>query len=76
MAFTKDDREYIKGTIDDAITPVKDGLVRLEKQFDDHDKETVDIKTTQDKMLGAWNLCKYAIIPVAVALITWYITKG
>ena len=79
MAFTKDDREYIKDTVETAIKPVKESIVRLEDQFDKHDDETKDINDVQQRMLGAWNLCKYAIIPVAAviigAVIAWFLMK-
>ena len=79
MALTKDDRGYIKDSMEAAIKPVKESIVRLEDQFDKHDDETKEINDVQQRMLGAWNLCKYAIIPVAAviigAVIAWLLMK-
>ena len=76
MAFTKDDREYIKDTVDTAIKPVKESVVRLEEQFDKHDDETKTISDTQQRMIGAWNIIKYSILPIVVGVAVWFFTKA
>ena len=79
MAFTKDDREYIKDTVDTAIVPVKESIVRLQDQFDDHDDETKEINNKQQQMMGAWATVKYMILPVVFlvigGIVTWFLMK-
>ena len=71
MAFSKDDKDYLALL----IKPLTDGLSLLNTQMKAHDNETKTISDTQQRMIGAWNIIKYAIIPIVVGVAVWFFTK-
>ena len=75
MAFSKDDKDYLKLM----IKPLVDGIALLNKQMTAHDDETKTINDEQQRMIGAWNIVKYAILPVVTGIIggvgVWIFTR-
>ena len=72
MSFTKEDKDYL-GLM---INPMKEDITELKDQFKDHDNQTDKIDRLQQQMLGALKILGWTVLPVAVSVITWYLTAG
>ena len=79
MGFTDEDRAYLKDAV---VKPLQASDERLSEQIKGldekmaaHDNLTKAIEKTQDEWKGGLKVLTYLILPIAVSVITWYLTK-